>query len=219
MIYISKKKSTVVANQEVIFSLGFTNNGTSVVPVDSTGTAGAFTVAGGASISTTVTRPGQDGSLRMVGSSGGLRFTLSKSLNIRTDSYTISGWLYPSTNTFNNLLGVFGADVFYPLQYYGSFGTWNCGDAIVNVITYTETPTLNTWVNMTLSHDVTTNIFRMFKNGTVVATSAARPDFRNYTASSWEIGARTGQSLNGNGYYGPMTITKGFAQTSNFTPT
>lgn len=219
MIYLNKRQSNPNQTGELIISISFVNDGNGLRAVDLTGnaTVAPFTT-GSASISTNAKYGSDAASLRMIGSAGGLRFTSSKSLNPRTDSYTIGGWLNAQGGSFQNFLGPTNVDRFYPIEYYGAFGAWFTGDGSSNVITYSDAaPPVGTWVHMALSHDAATRTFRMFKNGILVSSSSP-PQLLSTDITQWEMGARTAVGLYGTGYYGRLTVVKGSAQSTNFTP-
>lgn len=216
MFYYKKKRIDTAGNPELIASIEYENNA-GLRAIDTTGfSTVAPAVSGTAFISSEVVYGSDPASLRVVGTAGGLRFTSSKGLNIRNDSFTIGGWMRSGGGSFHYIIGD-QTDLFYPLQYY--LGAWYIGDAQVNALAHTDTaPAAGTWVHMAMSHDAPTHTYRLFKNGVLVKTTVGTV-LRDATITSWEMGGRSFQSLYGLGNYGRVTIMKNFVQTSNFTPT
>jgi hypothetical protein len=150
-------------------------------------------------------------------------YLVTKTTNIvefGTGDFTIEGWVYfnsvasvqtIATNYTSSTLG-------WGFQWRSDTGIWNFFNGDTQLLTYTNTPSTNTWIHFAVARSGTS--LKMFINGTQVASTTNSTSLSGATRDLL-IGALfngTSYVQNLNAYLDDIRITKGYARyTANFT--
>jgi hypothetical protein len=136
--------------------------------------------------------------------------TATTSFNTST-TWTIEGWCYFTSSANNDVFICASSDRLY-IQWLGT--TFYLGDASVNNISFASKP-VNTWFHLAVVKNSST--YTAYFNGVVMGTSTTA--LITDTVTTWQIGARTSQSIVARGYISNLRVIAGVAlYTSAFAP-
>jgi len=136
--------------------------------------------------------------------------TATTSFNTST-TWTIEGWCYFTSSANNDVFICASSDRLY-IQWLGT--TFYLGDASVNNISFASKP-INTWFHLAVVKNSST--YTVYFNGVVMGTSTTA--LITDTVTTWQIGARTSQSIVARGYISNLRVIAGVAlYTSAFAP-
>jgi hypothetical protein len=211
---VAENSDPYFSNVSLLLKGDGTNNSTSFI--DSSNNNYTVTGFGNAKLSTVQSKFGGS-SIAFDGNGDYLTIPDSDATDFGTGNFTVEGWIYfnslangislisKGTNATNTgwTLYWFNNTLYFALPY------------ISNDISYSFTPTLNTWYHLACTRESGT--IRLFVNGVLVATQTNNT--KNY--SSNEV-VRLGYSHSNNflnGYVDDVRVTKGVARyTASFTP-
>jgi hypothetical protein len=172
---------------------------------------------GDARVSTSVTKYGS-GAMYFDGTGDWLSVPSSPNMAFGTGDFTVECWAYWSAtaSTGKGIVNLQSSGTFNFYWDGGSYSTnyFVISNRSVNQLTYSFSPTINTWYHLAVSRSGLT--MRLFING-VLATSVT--DSTNYGQGIASIGGDAANAWSWNGYLDDLRITKGIARyTANFTP-
>lgn len=194
---------------------------------DLSSSSNKFSVVGDAQISTAQSKFGGASAL-FDGNGDYISTGYKESLNLSNTNFTIEGWVYPTSYTWNSVYGTIlskrssGGDFDYSLWAYGAnkeliFTYGTSATARVDIGSGANTLPLNAWSHFAVTCDG--SLIKLFLNGNFVASKQLNGSLRN-RAIALEIGKSLfyGDSQF-SGYIDDLRITKGVARyISNFTP-
>ena len=126
-------------------------------------------------------------------------------------TWTIEGWCYFTSSANSDVLLNASSDRLY-IQWIGT--TFYLGDANINNISFASKP-INTWFHIAVVKN--SNTYTVYFNGVVMGTSTTA--LTTDTVTTWQIGARTSQSIVARGYISNLRVIAGVAlYTSAFAP-
>ena len=190
----------------MIFDLSFSTTGV----FDATGKCSV--VRNGGQIVTAPTPKRGSGSYSQTGVAGtGLVISGAEPLDPYYDVYTIQSWVIPKSSSAQlHVCSPLGANTYF-LRWFNQWYSGNNNGYILNV----NMPlTVDVPVHMAMSSDGTN--CRMYINGMLYLSSSGK--MLSETITTWEVGSFQSASLSNTAILQSLSVEKGRAQSTNFTP-